>query len=56
MNTKTQELKKIDINTVSVKRGVFESKKPVTPIADLSSKGVFDSVSSNRSKQNDQKS
>jgi hypothetical protein len=54
MNTNTTT--KLTAKNITVKRDVNESRKPVLPIADLSGKGVFDSISSNRSKQNDQKS
>jgi hypothetical protein len=47
---------KLSLKDITVKRDVYESRKPVLPIADLSGKGVFDSISSNRSKQNDQNS
>jgi len=48
--------KKLSLTNITVKRDVYESKKPQVPVADLSGKGIFDSVSSNRSKQNDQNS
>jgi hypothetical protein len=41
---------------IAVRRDIFERVKDVIPVADLSGKGIFDSVSSNQSKQNDQKS
>jgi hypothetical protein len=46
----------LDEASFTVVRDVHASKAPRTPVADLSGKGVFDSVSSNRSKMNDQAS
>lgn len=40
----------------TVDRDVHARSAPRTPVADLTGKGVFDSVSSNRSKMNDQRS
>ena len=54
MNTK--KTTKLTAKDITVKRNIYESRKEVLPIADLSGKGVFDSISSNRSKQNDQNS
>ena len=39
-----------------IQRGVVEQQKPKVPVSDLSGKGVFDAISSNRSKMNDQNS
>jgi len=39
-----------------IQRDVVEQQKPKIPVADLSGKGVFDAISSNRSKMNDQNS
>lgn len=47
---------KLSPKDIIVKRDINESRKAVLPIADLTGKSVFDSVSSNRSKQNDQNS
>ncbi|HEX9963812.1 MAG TPA: hypothetical protein VGB04_02380 [Allosphingosinicella sp.] len=46
----------LDETAFSVQRDVHAASGPRTPIADLTGKGVFDSVSSNRSKMNDQNS
>lgn len=47
---------KIKLTRIAVTRNIYERKKPVIPVADLSGKGIFDEISSNRSKQNDQHS
>jgi len=46
----------LDESSFTVERDVYARQAPRTPVADLSGKGVFDSVSSNRSKMNDQNS
>lgn len=52
----TTQLKTLKLEDVSVRRDLFERTKEIVPIGDLSGKGVFDSISSNQSKMNDQKS
>lgn len=46
----------LDDESVTVERDVHAKHGPRTPVVDLSGKGVYDSVSSNRSKMNDQAS
>lgn len=46
----------LDDASFTVEQGVYASQGTKTPVADLSGKGVYDSVSSNRSKMNDQAS
>jgi hypothetical protein len=46
----------LDDESLTVERDVHAKQGPRTPVADLSGKGVYDSVSSNRSKMNDQAS
>jgi hypothetical protein len=46
----------LDDGSFAVEHDVHASKAPRTPVADLTGKGIFDSVSSNRSKMNDQAS
>lgn len=46
----------LDEGSFSVEHDVHASRAPRTPVADLTGKGIFDSVSSNRSKMNDQAS
>jgi len=41
---------------IDVDRDLHANKIPRVPIADLAGKGIYDSVSSNRSKMNDQAS
>lgn len=46
----------LDEASFTVERDVHAQKAPRAPVADLSGKGVYDAVSSNRSKMNDQAS
>ena len=46
----------LDEGSFSLERDIHASKAPRTPVADLTGKGVFDRVSRNRSKMNDQAS
>lgn len=48
--------KTLDASSFVVKREAFSKNNAKIPVVDLSGKGIFDSVSSNRSKQNDQRS
>lgn len=48
--------KSLDEDSFTVERDVHARKTPRAPVADLSGKGVYDAVSSNRSKMNDQAS
>ena len=46
----------LDEASFTVEQGIHARQAPKSPVADLSGKGVYDSVSSNRSKMNDQAS
>ena len=54
--TTISEPKTLSDKDFTVRREAFSKNSTKTPIVDLAGKGVFDSVSSNRSKQNDQNS
>ena len=46
----------LDEDCFAVERDVYAKQGSKMPVADLTGKGVYDSVSSNRSKMNDQAS